>query len=108
MSLDISRYFKSREGTRPQFIGGAPETTGITATDLDIRDLDSATDSVSIVGSSGGADVTISLSEIDIRELSDMVRDTVIELRLISYLLSEGLNVKEDLEQLREDLDAEY
>jgi len=88
-SDSIGAFLRSSDGTllTHSTIGGkealdvsiADSSIAVTATDLDIRDLDFATDSVDVSGSS----VTVSATDLDIRDL-DAAQDSV------SALLSDG------------------
>jgi hypothetical protein len=88
-SDSIGAFLRSSDGTllTHSTIGGkealdvsiADSSIEVTATDLDIRDLDFATDSVDVSGSS----VTVSATDLDIRDL-DAAQDSV------SALLSDG------------------
>jgi hypothetical protein len=58
-----------------------------------------------------GTDIKITLDGEGIHitggDIVDYSRDIVIELRVISHLLNEGLNAKEDLDMLRNDYELE-
>jgi hypothetical protein len=58
-----------------------------------------------------GSDVKVSLDNEGIHvtggDIIDYSRDILIELKLISYLLNEGFNTKENIDQLRDDIENE-
>jgi hypothetical protein len=53
------------------------------------------------------ADLTVALSVSQINDLLESLRCVTVEMRVVSHLLNEGLNMKESLETLRCDIESD-
>ena len=84
-------------------IDGAAQTTDIKIT----------LDGESVVGPVTDAelrasDVSVVLTLNQIEDLKDLLREVVIELRVLSDLVSQGMNVKDDVGLLRLDAESDF
>jgi len=90
-------------------IGGAVEPIEVTGglTDAQLRATAVPVSGPLTDADLRAVDLTVAISAVQIGDLLDSLREIKLEMRLMSQLLNEGLNLKENLDTLKHDVEMD-